>query len=225
VPAQIGNYGWALLRAGELDRARPYLLQAAQLFAEMGLDDYAQRHLQASGIPTDPTEMRAQLEQAASALRQQENREQLVQVLAALCDLSRQQEDWLGVVGVAEELIALGTADGETYAALGDARSNQNDETGATAAYAQAVVLAPDQPMLRRNYANSLLALGRLDEAAAQLDAAEALEPESPYLALRRAEVAKAREDRAEAARWAQEALRRQPDWAEAQAVLDWANR
>jgi len=77
--------------------------------------------------------------------------------------------------------------------------------------------------MLRRNYANSLLVLGRLDEAAAQLDAAEGLEPDSPYLALRRAELAKARDDRETVVRWAQEALRRQPDWDEAQQLLDWA--
>jgi predicted Zn-dependent protease len=105
----------------------------------------------------------------------------------------------------------------------GDTRSKEGDEAGAAAAYAQAVALAPDQPMLRRNYADSLIALGRLDEATAQLDAAEALDPDAPYLALRRAELAKARGDRAAAARWAEEALRRRPDWDEAQAVLAWA--
>lgn len=77
--------------------------------------------------------------------------------------------------------------------------------------------------MLRRNYANSLIALGRLDEAATQLAAAAELEPDAPYLALRRAELAKARGDRDEATRWATEALRRQPDWDEAQALLTWA--
>jgi tetratricopeptide (TPR) repeat protein len=66
VPAQIGNYGWALLRVGESERARPYLVQAAQLFAEMGLDDYAERHIRAAGIPTDPGEMRTLLERPRS---------------------------------------------------------------------------------------------------------------------------------------------------------------
>jgi tetratricopeptide (TPR) repeat protein len=89
--------------------------------------------------------------------------------------------------------------------------------------YASIVELQPDEAMWRRNYADSLIKLGRLDEATAQLDAAEALDPESPYLALRRAELAKARGDREGAARWAQEALRRRPDWDEAQAVLAWA--
>ncbi len=77
--------------------------------------------------------------------------------------------------------------------------------------------------MLRRNYANTLIHLQSLDEAAAQLDAAEALEPDAPYLALRRAELAKARDERDEAARWAREALRRQPGWDEAEALQRWA--
>jgi hypothetical protein len=57
------------------------------------------------------------------------------------------------------------------------------------------------------------------------LDVAEQLEPEAPYLALRRAELAKARGDRTAAARWAQEALARQPGWDEAQALLAWASQ
>jgi predicted Zn-dependent protease len=49
---------------------------------------------------------------------------------------------------------------------LADARSNLGDEAAAATAYAQAVALAPDQAMLRRNYANALIALGRLVELA-----------------------------------------------------------
>ena len=44
VPAQIGNFGWALLRMGENERACPYLLRAADLFEQIGLLDYAERH-------------------------------------------------------------------------------------------------------------------------------------------------------------------------------------
>jgi tetratricopeptide (TPR) repeat protein len=49
IPAQIGNFGWALRRLGEPKRARPYLLHAAELFEEMGLMDYAERHRRAAG--------------------------------------------------------------------------------------------------------------------------------------------------------------------------------
>lgn len=42
--AQIGNYGWALRRKGRPDLARPYLEEAARLFAEMGLAEFAERH-------------------------------------------------------------------------------------------------------------------------------------------------------------------------------------
>ncbi len=44
IPAQIGNYGWKLYRLGESEKAKPYLLQAADLFEKMGLMDYAERH-------------------------------------------------------------------------------------------------------------------------------------------------------------------------------------
>ncbi|GAB4432808.1 MAG: hypothetical protein OHK0015_20830 [Chloroflexi bacterium OHK40] len=42
--AQIGNYGWALRRKGRPDLARPYLLEAANIFAQMGLQEFAERH-------------------------------------------------------------------------------------------------------------------------------------------------------------------------------------
>jgi len=48
VPANIGNYGWALLRDEKYTQAEPYLRKAAQLFREMGLSDYAERHQQAA---------------------------------------------------------------------------------------------------------------------------------------------------------------------------------
>jgi len=48
IPAQIGNYGWALLRAGKFAEACPYFEQAVPLFEAIGLDDYAQRHYQAA---------------------------------------------------------------------------------------------------------------------------------------------------------------------------------
>lgn len=42
--AQIGNYGWTLRRKGRPDLARPYLEQAAALFEQLGLKDFAERH-------------------------------------------------------------------------------------------------------------------------------------------------------------------------------------
>lgn len=48
IAAQIGNYGWALRRAGQPTAARPYLQQAAERFAAMGMDDFAERHRSAA---------------------------------------------------------------------------------------------------------------------------------------------------------------------------------
>jgi hypothetical protein len=106
---------------------------------------------------------------------------------------------------------------------LADARSNLAEEHGAAAAYAQAVAVAPGDARLRRNFADSLISLEAHDAASAQLDAAEILEPDAPYLALHRAALARARDNRPVAAQWAAEALRRRPAWEEAQAILLWA--
>ena len=116
----------------------------------------------------------------------------LIEALKALADICLRLEDWPGAIAAAEELVALRAADAETWAGLGDARLNVGYATGAADAYRQAVALAPREPMLRRNYADSLIRAGRLDEAARQLDAAEKLEPAAPLLALHRAELAKA---------------------------------
>jgi len=45
--AEIGNFGWDLLRLGHSDEARHYLARAAELFADMGLEDYSARHQEA----------------------------------------------------------------------------------------------------------------------------------------------------------------------------------
>lgn len=50
---------------------------------------------------------------------------------------------------------------------------------------------------------------------------AGALEPDSLFLALRWAELAKARGDQAKAAQWAAEALQRQPIWDESQESVE----
>ena len=56
VPAQIGNYGWTLLREGRAADARSYLLRAADLFDAMGLADYADRHRRAAQAATSDRE-------------------------------------------------------------------------------------------------------------------------------------------------------------------------
>ena len=165
-------------------------------------------------------QMRSTLVRMADSARERGNRPALIEALRALVDVCLRLEDWPGAISAAEELVALRAADAELWAGLGDARLNVGYATGAADAYRQAVTLAPREPMLRRNYADSLIRAGRLDEAARQLDAAEKLEPAAPLLALHRAELAKARGDRAGARRWAEETLRRQPGMQEALALL-----
>jgi tetratricopeptide (TPR) repeat protein len=42
--AQTGNYGWQLRRIGRADLARPYLERAAEIFDQIGLTEFAERH-------------------------------------------------------------------------------------------------------------------------------------------------------------------------------------
>lgn len=42
--AQTGNYGWQLRRLGRADLARPYLERAAEIFTQIGLTEFAERH-------------------------------------------------------------------------------------------------------------------------------------------------------------------------------------
>ena len=136
-------------------------------------------------------QMRSALLQMTAAARVRGNRHSLIDRLKALLDVCLRLEDWPGAISAAEELVALGAADAPTLAGLGDARLNVGFASGAAEAYGQAVALAPREPMLRRNYAVSLMRAGRLDEAARQLDVAEKLEPGAPLLAIHRAELAK----------------------------------
>jgi predicted Zn-dependent protease len=166
------------------------------------------------------TQMRLEMERMAAQARARGDRTQLIAALKGLAELCDRLEEWSGAQAAAEELIALGASDAPTWTILADARRNLSDLSGAAHAYGQAAALAPDEPMLRRNYAETLIKLGRLGEATFQLDVAERLEPDSAYQALRWAELAEARGDRVEARRWAVETLRRQPEMPEALAML-----
>jgi Flp pilus assembly protein TadD len=165
-------------------------------------------------------QMRGALLRMSTDARTAGNRAGLIEALKALADVCLRLEDWPGAIAAAEELVALRAADAELWAGLGDARLNVGYAAGAAEAYRQAVALVPREAMLRRNYADSLIRAGRLDEAARQLDAAEKLEPDAPLLALHRAELARARGDKAGMRRWVEEALRRQPEMREAIAML-----
>ena len=147
----------------------------------------------------------------------------------ALANACRAAGDPAAAIEALQQAAALYTEIGLTERAasarttLADLLEQAGRAQEALAISAAIVESAPDVAMWRRNYAEKLIKLKRLDEASAQLDIAEAQEPASPHLALRRAELAQARGDRVQAQTWATEALRRQPDWDEAKAILTWA--
>jgi len=165
-------------------------------------------------------QMRGALLQMSAHARAGGNPTRLIETLNALVEVCLRLEDWPGAISAAEELVALQAPGAELWAGLGDARLNVGCAAGAADAYRKAVALAPREPMLRRNYADSLIRAGRLDEAARQLDAAEKLEPGAALLTLHRAELAKALGDRVGVRRWAAETLLRQPGMREALALI-----
>jgi predicted Zn-dependent protease len=165
-------------------------------------------------------QMHSEMQRMANEARARGDWAQLSAALKGLAELCDRLEDWAGARVAVEELVGLGASDAPMWTILADARRNLADLPGAAQAYGQAVALAPDAPMLRRNYAETLIKLGRLGEATFQLDLAERLEPDSAFQALRWAELAQARGDRAEARRRAEETLRRRPGMQEALALL-----
>ncbi len=171
----------------------------------------------------NPDMIKDQLRHLAATARETGDHEALVHHLHDLCDICIEDDDTQTLLAAAEELIALGAADADIYCYLAEAAFEMGNFEQGHQAYQQAINLEPENGMIRRNYVNHLISHSMLDEAAIHLDAAARIEPDALYLALRRAELAKAHGDQVETARWAEEALRRQPNWNEAQALLDWA--
>jgi tetratricopeptide (TPR) repeat protein len=69
------------------------------------------------------------------------------------------------------------------YTSLCIAHEEQHALEASLAATERAIELAPENAMWRRNRTGTLIDLGRLDEAAAELERARALEPEAARLA------------------------------------------
>lgn len=87
VAAQTGNYGWALRRAGRPEAARPYLLRAAELFRELGMLDYAQRHYDAAVLPAPPSAVTTLLAELPAAVREAISSGDSLALDAALAEL------------------------------------------------------------------------------------------------------------------------------------------
>ncbi|HLE52940.1 MAG TPA: tetratricopeptide repeat protein, partial [Anaerolineales bacterium] len=64
---------------------------------------------------------------------------------------------------------------------IGNALSNLKDHSQAENYYSQVLVLDPDNAMIHRNRADSLIRLGRLDEAETDCQASDRLAPNHPY--------------------------------------------
>ncbi|MCL4828151.1 MAG: tetratricopeptide repeat protein, partial [Caldilinea sp.] len=164
-------FGFDLLRLDRRDDAAPLLLQAAGLFEEIGLPQYAVQLRQMAGDAPTPEQQAARLKAAVAELRQRGDASLLLQALAALLALHMEMENWPGAVDTAQELLTIDAANAKAWAMLADAYARLDNEEAAANAYAHAVAGDDANAMLRRNYANTLIPLGRLDEAAAQLAA------------------------------------------------------
>jgi tetratricopeptide (TPR) repeat protein len=159
VPAQIGNFGWELLRLNEPVRALPYLWRAAELFEQMGLNDYAERHRNYATAIQSALEAEKLLANANN-LYEQKNYEQAIAEFQRVLEITQDVRAWYGLANALESL-------------------KRYDE--AIEAYTHAIEREPNSAYLFRNRANILLDQDRLDEAKHDIARAAELEPEHPY--------------------------------------------
>ncbi|MDL1897771.1 tetratricopeptide repeat protein, partial [Anaerolineae bacterium CFX7] len=173
IAAQIGNYGLALLRLQQAERAQPYLTRAAELFDQIGLDDYAARHRQsAAAIPA------LRYWASGNDFYKEKKYDNAIAEFRRSLDLLPNTEAWNGLGNALESL-------------------ERFDE--AIEAYSRAIELDSDAAYLYRNRANVLLNLNRLADAEHDIARAVELEPDSAYTHARQAELALRRGEFAEA--------------------------
>ena len=107
IPAQIGNFGWTLRRMGRSADARPYFLQAAQLFEDMGLMDYAQQARHAAESEDQTARLLQQWQPVLALLGQAVHGDadagrQLSLILEAL----EKSDDWRHLSGALRRILA-----------------------------------------------------------------------------------------------------------------------
>jgi tetratricopeptide (TPR) repeat protein len=171
IPAQIGNFGWELVRQNEYVRAKDYLERAAQLFDQMGLEDYAKRHRETALAIQSAIEYEKILLHANELSERKEYLESVAEFQRAL-EIAPDPRAWNGLGSVLESL-------------------KRYDE--ALDAYSHAIELEPNAGYLYRNRANRLVELGRLDEAERDIAKAVELEPDHAFTHARQGELALAR--------------------------------
>jgi tetratricopeptide (TPR) repeat protein len=101
IAAALYNVGSDLLRLDRRENAAPLLLQAAELFEEIGLPQYAASARQMAGDAPTSEQQAARLEAAVVELRQRGDASLLPQALAALLALRMEMENWQGAVETA----------------------------------------------------------------------------------------------------------------------------
>lgn len=114
---------------------------------------------------------------------------------------------WIEITALGERLLAAEAAGltgvdwsamrqqiARDFNTLGNAHHNAGDKAASLAAFERAIELQPDEAMVHRNRAGTLIDLGRLDAARAALDQARLLEPDAPRLAQLEEQLAAAQE-------------------------------
>ncbi|MBI4789527.1 MAG: tetratricopeptide repeat protein [Chloroflexi bacterium] len=171
MPAQIGNFGWELLRLNQVERAQPYLARAADLFEQMGLRDYAERH-RTTAVAIEKAIGLEKTLVHANALYEQKDFEGAIEEFRRVIQTAPDARAWNGLASALESL-------------------KRYDE--AIDGYTHAIEREPNSAYLYRNRANILLDQDRLDEAERDIVRAAELEPEHAFTHARQAELALAR--------------------------------
>jgi hypothetical protein len=165
------------------------------------LEGFRQVRAAAAAARAIPEEARAEMTALA------ERAQAYVTRLQAADTEHPQVAEWQAVTALGEALLAEEGRGGQgldwaalrrqlasDFNTLGNAHDSAGDPAAALAAFERAIALQPDFAMWRRNQAGALIALGRLEEAAAAIEQARALEPDASRLAQLEAQLAAARE-------------------------------
>lgn len=132
--------------------------------------------------------------------------------LLAIGDLALSAHDVDGAVEAYRHALAREDADAGSWLKLGNALFGASDLAGAEQAYHEALTRAPGLAAARNGLGATLIYRGRLDEAAASLEQAAALDPRDPNALLNLALLARRRGDSAGEREAYRRVLRRDPN-------------
>ncbi|MBI4671119.1 MAG: tetratricopeptide repeat protein [Chloroflexi bacterium] len=195
VPAQIGNYGWALLRLNQAERAQSYFSRAAELFEQVGMANFAEQcRTMVSRIETgkilttaDAMYKEKNFEQAAAEFRRAIESEPSARAWNGLGSTLESLERYDEAIDAYTHAITLEPDSAYLYRNRAGIEYQRKNYERAVMDFRRATELASDDSYAWNGLGNTLESLERYDEAIDAYSHAIALDSDSAYLYRNRA--------------------------------------